>query len=376
MVGLVDPKVRSDFPVLKDSIFLDCAYTGPLSLPVMRAGQDFLERRSRGLARNVEELCAAADGVRATVAELIHAKPTEIAFLTNTSEGTNIIATGLGLRQGDNVVTDDLDHVTNNLVWQDQQRRCGVENRVVHNREGIAPLVDFEPLADRRTRVISISHVSHRSGYRHDLRAMADLAHAHGALLHVDAAQSLGAVQLDVKGSGVDSLTCGTYKWLLGPLGLAVFYVREDLLPRLQPPFQGWMQVKEWDDSLHYVARQLFETARKYETGTMHFQGIYELGAALNYLKAIGMNHVEKQVLLLSLELRRGLENLGFHLITPPETQSGIVSCHIEHGREMARLLESNRIIASVGQARMRFSPHFFNTVDDISRVIGVLASR
>lgn len=372
----MDEKVRSDFPVTRELTYLDTAYIGPYPVPVLRAGKDFVEQRSRGIAGRVSEWLDVMDQVRGAIAELISAKTSEIAFTTNTTEGTNIVATSLRLGQADNVVWDDLDYPSNKLVWLHQQRTKGVENRVVSSKDGAVSLADFERLVDNRTKVISVSYVSHRNGYRHDIRGLADLAHSHGAYLHVDAIQAVGAIQVDVKDSEIDFLTCGTYKWLLGPMGLAFFYIREELLPEFDPPFQGWMQVKTWADTPHLPARELYQSARKFESATLNFQGIYELRAALNYIDKIGMDRIEEQVLRLSSQLWKGLADLDVRLVTPPETQSGIVTCLVKDGERMAKLLADNRIVVTVqGNEEIRISPHFFNTEDEIDYLLCIMGS-
>ena len=192
------PEVRSDFPVTSELTYLDTAYDGPYPLPVLQAGQDFLEWRSRGVAGRVWNWLEVLDEVRATIAQLINAKPSEIAITTNTTQGTNIVATSLELQPGDNVVWDDLSFPSNAVVWLNLERSGGVESRVVKNRGGAVTVADFEQVVDGRTKVISVSYVSHRNGYVYDVKGLADLAHAHGAYLHVDGIQAVGAIQVDV----------------------------------------------------------------------------------------------------------------------------------------------------------------------------------
>lgn len=386
----MNEKIRSDFPVTRDLVYLDSAYYGPYPLPVSHAGKGFIDTRTRGTSGRVNDWLQVMDEVRGTIAEVINANPNEVAITTNTTEGTNIVATSLRMGQGDNVVWDDLSYPSNAVVWLHQERARGIENRVIKSKGGMLYPADFERVVDGETRVISISHVSDRNGYEHELKALADLAHAHGAYLHVDAIQSVGAIQVDVKSAGIDFLTCGTYKWLLGPLGLAFFYVREDLLPELQPVFAGESQVKTWmDGSVPLYPRELHESARKFERATLHYQGVYELRAALDYINGIGMDRIEEQVLRLSSRVWTGLKRLGSELTTPPETRSGIVSCAVADGQSMAQLLRDNKIVASVkphdramppvgevGRGHLRVSPHFFNTEEEIDHLLSVLESR
>lgn len=372
----MDREVRSDFPVTMELTYLDTAYIGPSPMSVLQAGKDFMAKRSRGIAGRLSEWLEAMDQVRGTVAKLINAKPEEVAFTTNTTEGTNVVATSLNLRPGDNVVWDDLDHPSNAVVWLNQQRIGGIENRVAKSKRGLVHLADFERLVDRRTKVISISHVSHQNGYVHDLQGLANLAHAHGAYIHVDAIQAIGAIRVDVKKTGIDFLTCGTYKWLLGPLGLAFFYVREELLPELDPLFGGALQVKRWADDSHLDPDELHESARKFECATLHYQGVYELRAALDYINEIGIDRIEEQVLRLSSKLWQGLADLGVPLTTPPGTRSGIVTCRVSDGQKIAQLLADKKIVATVRAGnQLRISPHFFNTEEEIDHLLTVLGS-
>jgi cysteine desulfurase/selenocysteine lyase len=371
----MDRRIRSDFPVTRESTYLNSAFIGPSPEPVLRAGRNFLEQRGRGLAGGPDAWLVAADQARHAVAAFINAKANEIAFTTNTTEGTNLVATFLDLNPGDNIVWDDLDFPSNRLVWLHQVKTKGVENRVVKSKGGAVRLADFERLVDDRTRVISVSHVSHHNGFRHDVKALAHLAHSCGAYLHVDAIQAVGAVQVDVKDSDVDFVTCGTYKWLLGPVGLAFFYVRQELLPKFDPPFRGWMQVETWADDSASSTYELYPSARKFETATLHFQGIYEIIEALNTLNALGMDAIEERILQLASKLWNGLAGLNVEVLTPPETQSGIVTCSVKDGPRIATLLADNQIVVTVRGNHVRISPHFFNTEQEIDRLLDVMDS-
>jgi selenocysteine lyase/cysteine desulfurase len=373
----MDPKIRADFPVTEELTYLDTAYDGPYPLPVLEAGREFLEKRTRGVGGRVPDWLEVLEEAKADLASLIGAKACEIAITTNTTEGTNIVATALPFGTGDNVVWDDLGFPSNAVVWHGLERRTGVENRVVRSKDGAVTLADFEQLVDDRTVVISISYASHRNGYVPDVKGLADLAHAHGAYLHVDGIQAVGAVGIDVKAAGIDFFTSGVYKWLLGPIGLAFFYVREGLLSELEPVFWGFLQVEEWADDAHLLPQAFYASARKFETATVHFQGAFELKAALDYLNGVGMDRIEAQVLRLSSRVWHGLKDLGLELFTPPGPRSGIVTCVVDDGQAVERVLEENGIVASVNLGReLRISPHFFNTEEEIDHLLSVLGER
>jgi cysteine desulfurase/selenocysteine lyase len=372
----MNAKIRSDFPVTAERIYLDTAYDGPCPLPVIEAGKDFLERRGRGLAGRVPHWTTVGDEVKALLGRFLNAKPHEIAITTNTTEGTNIIANALGLGPGDSVVWDDLDFPSNAAVWFRQAQRRGIENRIVRSADGGVDLADFERLVDSSTRLVTVSHVSHTNGYVHDLRALADLAHEHGAYLHVDGIQAVGGIRVDVREAGVDFLTAGTYKWLLGPIGLAFLYVREELIPALEPAYAGWRQVKAWPEDLPVRPPEWHADARKFEGACVHFQGLYELRAALAYTLGIGMDRIEEQVLSLSARVWKGLESLGFHLNTPPNTRSGIVTCLLRDVEKTAQALRDGNVVATFRAGnQLRVSPHFFNTEGEVDSLLEVLAT-
>jgi cysteine desulfurase/selenocysteine lyase len=370
----MNAQIRADFPVTAERVYLDTAYDGPCPTPVLEAGHDYLERRGRGLAGRVDDWAMVAEKVKALLARLLNARPHEIAITTNTTEGTNIVANSLDLGPGDSVVWDDLDFPSNAVVWFNQARQRGIENRIVRSTDGRVDLADFERLIDSSTRLVTVSHVSHTNGYAHDLRALADLAHAHGAYLHVDGIQAVGAIAVDVREAGIDFLTAGTYKWLLGPIGLAFLYVNEELLAKLEPAYAGWRQVEAWLDELPVRPPELHEDARKLEAGSIHFLGLYELRAALDYVHGIGMERIERQVLRLSSRVWAGLQGLGFHLNTPPETASGIVTCVLPEVERTAQALKDGNVVATFRASnQLRVSPHFFNTEEEIDHLLDVL---
>ena len=172
--------------------------------------------------------------MRAQFARLIGAASAdEVGLLYSTAEGENVVAAGLELKAGDNVVIDELHYDTEFVLYGMLQKLKGVELRIAKHRNGTVDASDFEPLVDTRTRLVSVAWVSHRNGLRHDMRAIADVAHAKGALVYADAIQAVGTFPIDVVASGVDVLCAGSYKWLLAGWGVAPLYVRSAIADRL-----------------------------------------------------------------------------------------------------------------------------------------------
>jgi selenocysteine lyase/cysteine desulfurase len=152
--------------------------------------------------------------------------------------------------------------------------------------------------------------------------------------------------------------------------------VKEELVSELEPVYRGFLGVESWADDAHLIPDKFYETARKLETATVHFQGIFELKAALDYLKGVGMDKIEGQVLKLSSRVWHGLKGLGLPVFTPAEPESGIVACVVENGEAVGQLLRENNIVASINVGReLRVSPHFFNTEAEADHLLSVLES-
>src|SRR5262245_41373112 len=183
--------VRADFPVANERVYLNSAYIAPIPNQVVAAGRAFVESKALHPIP-LGDMLKKTDEVRAQFARLVNASPDEIGFLFATSEGENIVANALDLKAGDNVVIDELHYETEFVLYGHLQATRGVEMRVARHRDGAVDVRTFEPLVDRRTKLVSVAWVSHLNGFRHDLRPIADLAHANGALCYTDGIQAVG----------------------------------------------------------------------------------------------------------------------------------------------------------------------------------------
>jgi cysteine desulfurase/selenocysteine lyase len=370
--GAEDPlDVRGDFPIVRDRHYLNSAYITPVPNQVVAAGRAFLESKA---ARPIPlgDMLRKTDEVRAQFARLINAGADEIGFLFSTSEGENIVANGLDLRAGDNVVIDELHYETEFVLYRHLQETRGVEMRVARHRAGRVDVGDVEPLVDRRTRLVSVAWVSHQNGFRHDMRPLADLAHRVGAVFYTDAIQAVGMFPIDVKAAGVDALCCGTYKWVLGSFGVAPFYVRRELLDRIRLDRFGALHVeKELDDHRF----QLYQTAKRFDYATLPFSEIYQLGAGLAFLQRVGVERIEAHTVALAETLRGGLAALGYRMFTPEGNRSSIVTYYVSKdaatlNAAFARASIDVTVRGPLGQVRV--SPALFNTRDDIARFLEV----
>ena len=366
--------VRKDFSVLDTWTYLNSPYIAPSPGPVVDATVDFHQAKADdpiSLGSMLDETRT----LRARFAELVNAETAEIGILSTTSEGENIVTKALDLRPGDNVVIDDLHYDTTVFLYDHLVKASGIELRVVRNAAGAAPVEAFARHVDENTRIVSVSWVSHQNGYRHDLGALADLAHAHDAYLYADAIQGVGALPLDVRHSGVDFFTTGGYKWLLAGFGVAPFFVRKDLLDRIDMDRIGWRQLESEPAPGEY---RFYRDARKFGYATPAFGAIYQMRAALDYVLGVGVDRIAAHTLPLASVLNDELRGLGFDVLTPAGNRSPIVA--FRHGvtpEAAAEAFESARVKVSLreGGSQVRAGVALFNNRRDIDAVLEVAAS-
>ena len=191
------------------------------------------------------------------------------------------------------------------------------------NRDGAVTAGDFEPHIDKRTRIVSVAWVSNQNGFRHDMRPIADLAHAHGALFYADAVQAAGMIHLDVRAAGVDALCSGSYKWLMSEFGVAPFFVSREVIDRIQSDRTGEFSVARAEPDYHY---QLLKTAKKFEGTSRAFAAVAQLQASLSYLEKVGVGRIEEHTVGLAQQLYAGLVKQGHSMFTPPGNRSSIVT--------------------------------------------------
>jgi len=366
-------RIREDFPITKKYVYLDNAGLSPLPVQVIEAIKEFCEECSLVGAINYYTWLDNLDEVRSLFGKLINADAAEIALTHNTSEGINMVANMLDWRKGDNVIINDLEFLSNVWPWMKQKRR-GVEVRVIKNKHGSIDILDIEKEIDKNTKVISVSHVEWLNGFKHDLEALGKLANEHGIYLVVDAIQSVGVLQVDVKKFKVDFLSCGGHKWLLSPLGTGFFYCRKELISEFEPPYLGLLGDKDPSD---YSFREFHpsNTARRFMHGNINFAGFYGAKAGLEYIHRIGIENIEQRAIQLTDLLIQLLQDLDVTFLCPLEKRhrSSIVTFHLEKVDEVLRALEKKKIIVAKRIGGLRVSPNFYNTETEIRKLVEVV---
>jgi selenocysteine lyase/cysteine desulfurase len=328
-------------------------------------------------AVNYEDWLATTEVVRTDAARLVNARPHEIAFMRNTSSAISTIANGIDWRPGDNVVTCNIEFPANIYPWM-RLAEHGVALKMASERDGRVDAGDLLELADERTRVITISWVQFSSGYRIDLARIGRFCRERGIIFVVDAIQGLGGLQLDVEACGVDAFAADAHKYLLGPEGIALLYVSDRLVQSIKPTDVGWMSV---DGATNYIDYDLSyrDGALRYECGTLNTVGIYGLGAAIRLFLDNGPSTIEDYLLGLGGYLASGLERRGYKVYgsrNPAECSAVITCTHDRHKPyEIYSRLKSKGIITAPRVGRLRISPHFYNTREDIDLLLEALPS-
>ena len=370
------------YPVLDSGLaFFNHAGVSPLPADVAQAVHDYADQAGRAGYFGSTWMDDMAD-FRAVSAELIGARsPDEIAFVPNTATGVSVSAGALNLQDGDRILVTDAEYPSNRHFYNALQQR-GVELDVVHQQDdGRIPTEDIISAVSERTRLVGISHVQWGSGFRSNLRPIADAVHAVGGLLSVDAIQSAGALPVNVAEDDVDILAAGGHKWLLGPTGSGMLYIREELIDGLIPPVLG---ANSMDGGLAAGNEELIlsPTASRFEPGATPTATMLGLRASVRHLLNVGIDNVWAQLASVTSYLRAALEDAGCTVFSPwgDSERSGIVIFDPpgelsarETVDETWERLQDSGIITAVRFGRLRASPHFYTPESDIDRLVAAL---
>ena len=370
--------LREQFPITRHYNFLNHAAIAPLSRPAADALRAYADELSES-AYLRGTLFGAVERVRQATARLIHADPSEITFVKNTSEGINYVANGIQWATGDNVVINTMEFPANVYPWLNLEQR-GVLVRVVQDEDGRLPFDRLAAAIDRRTRVLAISAVQWANGFRVDLTRLGELCQERGVLLVVDAIQALGVHPIDVRAMNIDFLAADGHKWLCAPEGAGVFYCRQELVEHLHPTVLGYMCMKHTFDS-QTRRIDLLPDARRFDSGVYNVAGIGALGASVELLLEIGIEQVQVRIKALTDQLAEELRRRGWRVFSPRTATewSGIVSFGSErHDPLMVKrhLRNEFKIIVAHRMGRLRASPHCYNSPEEIAQLVEALPAR
>jgi cysteine desulfurase / selenocysteine lyase len=369
-------ELRRLMPATANWAYLDHAAVAPLTGPAREALAGWADDVTRNGVVHESGWLHRVEEVRRRFGELLSADPLDVAFVKNTSEGIGIVAEGYPWQSGDNVVTSEDEYPANVYPWLNLASR-GVEVRRVPSREGRVCLDDLRAAIDGHTRIVTLSFVEFATGFRNDLDAVGQLCRERGALFFVDAIQGLGALPLDVSRSPIDFLAADGHKWLLGPEGAGVLWVRREVVERLRPVGVGWNSVVgAWDFST--IDFRLKPHAGRWESGTLNLGGVVALGASLDLLMGVGIEALAARIRELTDHLCHTVERAGWRVYSSRRDGewSGIVSLSPPPGADVgaaAKALLSHGVVVRPRAGRLRVSPHAYNTVEEIDRLVTLL---
>jgi selenocysteine lyase/cysteine desulfurase len=369
------------FPILRQWDFFNHAGVCPLPKVAADALRNYAKQAQEvayidaGWYRDIEKL-------RSLSAKLINARSEEIAFVKNTSEGIATVANGIDWRSGDRVVTTAVEYPANIYPWMDVAARFGVElvmvgEKDINGRRAV-PMEDLlVEIQHPRTRLVALSHVEFASGQRHDLGAIGKICREQGKLFCVDAIQSAGVLPVDVEATNIDYLSADGHKWMLGPEGAGIFYCRRELLPKTRPLIIGWMNVINQEEYGSYDFT-LKSDARRFECGSYTVATLLALKAAIELLLNVGIGEIARRMQHLGDYLIDGLESKGYTVLSPRDGDqwSAIISfaspAH-DHTEIWRMLRHEHKTEIALREGRLRCSPHFYNTREQLDRLISHL---
>jgi len=361
-------KIRSLFPHLDtNQVYFNHAAIGPWCKPVLDRINEYAAQRSGGMVENFPFFLEKNASARDMLAKLLGAEADRLAWADNVSNSLNILANGLDWKSGDRIILNDLEFPSNIYPFLNLER-LGVEIDIVKSRNGIVDVEDIEKVITPRTKLVSISLVQFLSGYRANMNAIGAMCKQRGIIFCVDAIQAAGVVEIDVMKSNIDFLAGGTQKWLMTSQGLSYIYITEELQNRITQRNVGWTSVNDAWNLLDYNL-SLKSSAERFQNGTINVLGVCLFDAALNLFHDFGMKNVENNILENTEYFINQLVDIGIDPIlknVERKNRAGIVSFKHEKATEIFEFLQNRTIYCAVREGMIRFSPHFYNTKDEI----------
>lgn len=362
--------IRKQFPTLGHFTYLDTAKKAILPRHVETAITEWMAdvyENAGGRAFSME----AVEEARDAAAALLGVSPRHLALIKNTSEGMNIIAQGLPFARGDNVVISEYEHENNTFPWRKLTEK-GVEVRWARpDKDGRIPTEHYAQVVDERTRVVAAAWVAYGNGFRTDIAALAQLCHGKGARLVVDGMQAVGFLATPLPELGADAVVAGGHKALFSLAGAGFMYVSEDFLPEITPVYGAKFSYTSNDRM--QAAPQFASDAHRFEYGNPNFLGCWVQKHSADWLRNLGLHHIEARIRELTTYLIDKAEACGVKVRTPRawEERAAIVSFDLPGDAvQIVRDLRTRRICVSEKDGHVRAAVHFYNNVADLDRLL------
>jgi selenocysteine lyase/cysteine desulfurase len=373
----MNDELRALFPVTKSLIYLNHAAVSPPPTSTIEAVETQLRDVNHQGSLNYRNWIAVKESARKLAAGMLGARPDQVAFMRNTSDGLSSVANGLEWQPGDNLVTFRKEFPSNVYPWLRIRDTLGIEMRICEERDGRIDLEELIGLIDGKTRVVAISQVQYASGFRVDLERVGRAARRHDALLVVDVIQAMGVIPIDVETDLIDVAAGAGHKWLLTPEGVGLLYLSDRARERIEPTLVGWVSVPNPDDYSNFE-QGWNRGALAWESGTGPSALFYGLAASLKLLTETGVERIAVYLEELTDHLCWRLANSNYHIASSrvPEEKSQIVC--ISHKGNLGPMdlyahLKRREIVTAPRGDRLRISPHFYNTLEEIDALVDTL---
>lgn len=372
---------------MDECTYLDLGGRAPLSSTVKAAVDSYLDDCVYGRV-DKDALFQETEKVRSQFASLINAASDEVTFTKNTSEGLNIVCTGIDWQAGDNLVfCPELEHPNNIYLWLNLERK-GVEVRMIHPKDGVMPIDELINAMDKRTRLLTVSSVSFIPGFRTDVEKLGRACRDRNVLFLIDGTQSVGVLHTDVDQMHIDALAVSTQKGLLGLYGMGFLYLRSAIAEQMSPTYIARFGIDLGNEgALEYdfggARFSLRSGARRFDLGNYNFAGVRAVGESLDFIASIGTRRIESHVTALAHQLAYGFMELGLPVCggkpgahTAQTVSVGHYSAGENDSNTVARLqrlyeyLLSNGVKLSTRRGMLRFSMHVYNDLTDVNRTL------
>jgi cysteine desulfurase/selenocysteine lyase len=376
--------IREEFPILKSKTYLNSAAHGPTLKRVFDSVKNWWTNRIN------EDKTSLPDAL-SEAAKLLHCDTSEICWANRVSQGLNMVSSMMPLKRGDNIVVTELGYQSNVFVWL-PFRSKGIEIRRIKHDDGIIETSDFERTIDDNTKVVCVSRVEWTSGIRYDMKSISDIAHEHDAYVVDDGYQATGATEVNLHKDNVDFFTTGSEKWLCCPAMTGVFYIKKELIPEFEPAYSNYYAVEEafkegapWEkpdhDNILSYDKPLYSDARKFDRGCVSEEFTWGFYTCLKYFNDLGDKKIQKKTLKISQYLIDSLRDQKVKVNTPqePDRRAALVTYNtgsFDKNQKVFDTLKREGIVVAhryaSGVGGIRVSCHFFNTEEDIDRVLEV----
>ncbi len=371
MTAFIDPDFISEmWPALNDIAYLNNASTGIPPVATINAMKKYLDDRVRAAGGSFKDTLANIKAIRTNLAQLLGGDYDQYALTPSTSSGINSFAHSIDYPEGANIVLCDLEFPANYIPWQNVRKLYGAELRVVKSVDGGVPIERFAEAIDENTRVVAISQIQFGSGFRVDLSTLEKLAHENDAYLSVDIIQAAGCFETDLAKLKVDFATGQAAKWMLGPIGAGYIYVKRSVMDKLHPRFLGWWGVEKLQE-FGYFDREPLADARMFQVGSPAMIAYVGFLESLKVLLQIPAKNREQAAMTTADYLRKRLSEIDIpYYDFGPNNNSATVSCEPPDVEKLNEKLKENNVHCSIRNGRLRVSPHFYNTIKDVDRLL------